>query len=102
MCTYLLDNLFQVFGHVDVGLLTVTIPESDDVNFCVKYYTQLYNISNNATTATRYTISNRNHNSDYPESTKQMEVKLNFQVPTEGLELVIFLHKYTVLSFEAS
>ena len=60
MCTYLFtllnltDHLFQVFGHVDVGLLTVTIPESDDVNFCVKYYTQLYNISNNATTATRY------------------------------------------------
>ena len=27
-----------------------------------------------------------------PESTKQMEEKLNFQVPTEGLELVILLH----------
>ena len=34
------------------------------------------------------------------ESTKQMEEKLNFQVPAEGLELVILLH--TVLSFEAS
>ena len=28
----------------------------------------------------------------YPESTKQMEEKLNFQVPAEGLELVILLH----------
>ena len=27
-----------------------------------------------------------------PESTKQMEKKLNFQVPTEGLELIILLH----------
>ena len=27
-----------------------------------------------------------------PESTKQMEEKLNFQVPAEGLELVILLH----------
>ena len=26
------------------------------------------------------------------ESTKQMEEKLNFQVPAEGLELVILLH----------
>ena len=26
-----------------------------------------------------------------PESTKQMEEKLNFQVPAEGLELVIWL-----------
>ena len=31
----------------------------------------------------------RYHNS---ESTKQMEEKLNFQVPSEGLELVILLH----------
>ena len=30
--------------------------------------------------------------SAYPESTKQMEEKLNFQVPAEGLELVILLH----------
>ena len=30
--------------------------------------------------------------SDSPESTKQMEEKLNFQVPAEGLELVILLH----------
>ena len=28
----------------------------------------------------------------HPESTKQMEEKLNFQVPSEGLELVILLH----------
>ena len=28
----------------------------------------------------------------YTESTKQMEEKLNFQVPAEGLELVILLH----------
>ena len=38
----------------------------------------------------------------YAERTKQMEQILNFQVPSEGLELVILLHKYTVLSFEAS
>ena len=30
--------------------------------------------------------------SDYSESTKQMEEKLNFQVPAEGLELVILQH----------
>ena len=29
---------------------------------------------------------------DIPESSKQMEEKLNFQVPAEGLELVILLH----------
>ena len=29
---------------------------------------------------------------DSLESTKQMEEKLNFQVPAEGLELVILLH----------
>ena len=34
--------------------------------------------------------------SNYPESTKQLEEKLNFQVPAEGLELVVLLHKYTV------
>ena len=28
----------------------------------------------------------------WTESTKQMEEKLNFQVPAEGLELVILLH----------
>jgi hypothetical protein len=28
----------------------------------------------------------------YTESTKQMEEKLNFQVPAEGLELAILLH----------
>ena len=28
----------------------------------------------------------------YTESTKWMEEKMNFQVPTEGLELVILLH----------
>jgi hypothetical protein len=28
----------------------------------------------------------------YPEKTKQMEQILNFQVPAEGLELVILLH----------
>ena len=28
----------------------------------------------------------------YSESTKQMEEKLNFQVPAEGLELVILQH----------
>ena len=28
----------------------------------------------------------------YPERTKQMEQILNFQVPAEGLELVILLH----------
>ena len=27
-----------------------------------------------------------------PESTKQMEEKLSFKVPAEGLELVILLH----------
>ena len=29
----------------------------------------------------------------YPERTKQMEEIMNFQVATEGLELVILLHK---------
>mgnify|MGYP007015869073 FL=1 len=29
---------------------------------------------------------------DQTESTKQMEEKLNFQVPAEGIELVILLH----------
>ena len=33
-----------------------------------------------------------NLDSTIPESTKQMEEKLNFQVPAEGLELVILLH----------
>ena len=28
----------------------------------------------------------------YPERTKQMEQILNFEVPAEGLELVILLH----------
>ena len=32
------------------------------------------------------------NSSDNSESTKQMEEKLNFQVPAEGLELVILLH----------
>ena len=30
-----------------------------------------------------------------------MEQILNFQVPAEGLELAILLHKYKVLRFEA-
>ena len=33
----------------------------------------------------------------YPERTKQMEQILNFQVPAEGLELVILLHHSTKL-----
>ena len=43
---------------MDIGLLTVEIPENEDVNFCIKYYTQLHNISDNATTAKRYPLDN--------------------------------------------
>ena len=34
----------------------------------------------------------------YPEKTKQTEPILNLQVPSEGLELMILLHTYTVLT----
>ena len=45
--------------------------------------------------ATKILLKVRTHyftETDCPESTKQMEEKLNFQVPAEGLELVILLH----------
>ena len=43
---------------MDIGLMTVTTPgQSDtdtDINFCIKYYPQLYNVSENATSAEKY------------------------------------------------